>query len=192
MKLAFVLPSSRPLHFCCCSLCTQPHLLAAHRPPATATSRCSGRPLLTFADTPLPPTARHPPTLPAPPQPPHSDTTVRAATQKGHVSAEHATIADTFDAYKMRAGLDKRKLGEAANPTADTSLNVQEAVRAAAAGGDARVAAAVGREAAVIGAVDNGNLDSASHLAIGEVPEGAMSPGRKEAGELPPWVYPGA
>jgi hypothetical protein len=100
------------------------------------------------------------------------------ATYTGHLTAEHATIADPFDAYKMRAGmpLRKRLLGQLA-PQArpEATLFGAQTTRGAiglAAAGDAPPAraAAVGFEAGLADTV-HPNLDTTFQLGMGELPE---------------------
>jgi len=129
---------------------------------------------------------------PDPPPPPSTTThyhsnTARIATGKGHIAAEHATVADSYDAWKMASG--NRRLGERVDPGTMATLSgymVQDAIRAAAgAGGDAGHATLVGREAGVMPSVAT-HLDTEFHLAQGEAPEGPLTRPAEEAAR-PPW-----
>ncbi|GBF90886.1 hypothetical protein Rsub_03741 [Raphidocelis subcapitata] len=108
------------------------------------------------------------------------------ATLHGHLTAEHSTVGDNYDVWKMASGLDKRRLGEEAaeseaaekvspdNMQLLASMQAQAAVGESAGGGmSARYATKVGRETGLYGAVDR-HMDTAFHVAGGEYPEGPI------------------
>ncbi len=122
-------------------------------------------------------TTRFPPKTPTH----RSATSVSFATGKGHLAAEHATVADNYDAWKMSSGDDRRRrLGLKVNSDSMSNLGqmlAQDAVKDAAGGsGSVRFATKVGREAGVIDAVGT-HLDTRFHLGAGEVPEGPVTRG---------------
>jgi hypothetical protein len=130
----------------------------------------------------LPSHPSHPPPTAHPHK--HRKVPTRYATSKGHLAGEHATVADSYDLWKMAAGMDRRRLGEALVAAAKTDpmmmsaltqLVVQGAVMNAAEGkGSTRYAGMVGREMGVIGSVDK-HLDTTFHVGEGEAPEGPMT-----------------
>jgi hypothetical protein len=126
-----------------------------------------------------------PPPLPSLP----GSNTAEVATHAGYHAAEHATIADKYDAWKLAAGLnDRRRLGADAEPATISGLAglvMQGEIAKAASGGSVSHATAMGREATVAGTVGT-HLDTEFHLGAGELPEGPLT--RVPEDDRPPWA----